>query len=578
MPSIFDRRNNKVEAPVGEDEATLVPKAYNTPRPLTAAASVVDMGSKKEIDALTRRIQSDLWQKDAWSYYDLIGELKYSSNLVAKILSRINLYAAYIDDTARVPSPIRAVEELKDVKRETPSGNASSFVRDTENVLYKLESGSGGTSGTLFAIGVNLFVAGECYLVHEPARYSVNEPAKFQVHSVNEIIQNAKGNGLSIRTRRDAKVEDYIKLPQGGYICRIWNKHPNWSDEADSSVRGVLDLCDQLLLSDRDAANTAQSRLNGGLLFIPDALDNSAEPEVEMQEDDGMTPVPSQEMENSLEEELYRGMTEAVGNSSVASSYVPTIIRGEESLGEKIRYINFDKKYDPQMNERSSHLLDRILSGLDIPKDTAKGMSNVKYSNGVLIEEQLYKAHIEPMILLICDTLTVGFLRPALRSLGYDEEYVSRAAIWYDPSAITTKPSKSEASVVLYDKKILSAEAVLRHHGFAATDAPSKEELIQRVTLERGLMSEQMSNTFWSTLMPEGLEEKMRAQAQSFTDPAAAGALNQALGGAPAVSTPAPPPPPGLVEPTGSPAENPAAQALEEEPEPPLDTDVPDAG
>ena len=510
--SIFDRRSS--EEP--ELPPTVTPVPYNAPRGLTASAVRVDMKNKKEVDAINKRRVQDKWQEEAWEYYDNIGEIKYAANLVASIMSRVNLYTGYVDRSANVPSEITDVDTLD-----------PEFVQQAEDILYLLESGNGGTSGLLRSAALNLFVTGECWLVNEPARYSTGEPSKYQIRSVQEVISTTGKNAqVVIKPRRDSKPADYLPLPQNGYISRIWRNHPRFSDEADSSLRGLLDTCDQLLLMDRAAATAARSRLSAGLLFVPDGFSNATEAEGDMDSADYV----ANEAE-SFEEELIAGITKPVEDVNSVASLMPTVIRGPEELGEKIRLIPFSREADPQLNQRAERLLERILGGLDIPKDVAAGMSSVKYSNAIIIEEQLYKAHIEPLILLICDCLTIGFLRPALRKQGWEEEKVNRAVVWYDPSQITAKPSKAEAAVTLYGMKLLGQEAVLRANGFTPADAPTELERIQRMAEERAILSDAISETILNSIIPEEMREQARQQALAMSDPASANALQTALGG-----------------------------------------------
>jgi hypothetical protein len=278
--------------------------------------------------------------------------------------------------------------------------------------------------------------------------------------------------------------------------------------------------------------------MNAGMLFVPDGLSNVSQVEGEMTPEG--VPQDIADMDESFEEELIAGLVTPVDDISSAASLVPTVVRGPDDLGEKIRYITFERAVDPQHNERAGRVLDRILSGLDVPKDVAAGMSNVKYSNAIIIEEQLYKAHIEPLVLMIVDCLTIGFLRPALRKQGYPEDIVSRAVVWYDPSAITAKPSKAEASVTLYDKKIIGAEAVLRANGFSPEDAPTDLERVQRMAEERAVLSDAMSETLINTIVPEEIRNQAREQALAQSDPSSANALQTAIGGEPVAEAGAP--------------------------------------
>jgi hypothetical protein len=108
---------------------------------------------------------------------------------------------------------------------------------------------------------------------------------------------------------------------------------------------------------------------------------------------------------------------------------------------------------------------------------------------------------------------------------------VNRAVVWYDPTAITAKPSKAEAAMSLYQMKLLGAEAVLRANGFAPEDGPTELERVQRMAEERAILSDAMSETLLDSIIPEELKNKAREQALAMSDPASANALQTALGG-----------------------------------------------
>lgn len=503
------------DLPEPEDEGnSFQPASYNTPRAITASAAKVDLKNKKEVDAIQKRRQTDKWQEEAWDYYDLIGEIKYSANIVANVLSRINLFPAYVENSGSIPSDLDSVEDKLE----------EGYADDVHNALHLLESGNGGTSGLLRDAALNLFTVGECYLVREPARYSTGEPEKWQIRSIDEITSTKGRNAtVAIKPRRDSKPNDYIPLPKDGYISRLWKTHPRYADEADSSMRGLLDLCDELLLLGRTSRASAKSRLSSGMLFMPDGLSNATQSDSDDEE------AVDAEEPDSFEEELIDAMVTPIADEGSASAVVPLVVRGPEDLGDKIKYFKFERAIDPQIIQRAGSLLDRILSGLDIPKDMAAGLSNVKYSNGVIIEEQLYKIHVEPLILMIVDCLTVGFLRPAMRSLGYDEGTISRTVVWYDPSNITAKPSKAEAATTGYEIGAVSHETWRRANGFAESDAPSPEEVAQRLAKEKGLLSEALTEKLISMIIPDGIESATR-EAQLEESGESAEALENALG------------------------------------------------
>lgn len=526
---------NKLGTATGDLAPAVTASAFNISRTITASAARIDMKNKKEVDAITKRRMASQWQGDAWEYYDLIGEVKYVANLVSSQISRVNLYVGYVEKTSNIPSIIDDVDGLD-----------PDFISDANDILYMLESGNGGTAGLLRTAAINLFVAGECWLVREPAKYSTGEPDRYQIRSIDEVVAtNGKTKQVAIKPRRDAKPADFTLLPPNGFATRIWRNHGRFSDEADSSLKGVLDICDMMLQLDRSAIAAAKSRMNAGMLFIPDGLSHAAETDSEMD------PELSNTIDESFEEELIAGFMTPVEDITSGALLVPTMVRGPADLGEKIRHIPFERSVDPQLNQLGKDLLDRLLSGLDIPKDIAHGMSSVKYSNAIIIEEQLYKAHIEPLILFIVDCLTIGFLRQALRKQGWDEKLVNRAVVWYDPSAITAKPSKAEAAMSLYGMKILGAGAVLRANGFTPEDAPTELERVQRMAEERALISDAMSETLLNTIIPEDIKNNAREAALAMSDPASANALQTALGGEPAAGA-APAPVSDTIEPAQS--------------------------
>lgn len=551
--SIFDRRTPSDSA--DSKEGAYKARPANTPRALTASAVRVNLKDKKEIESIASRRNTDQWQDEAWEYYDYIPEVSFSANLVANILSRINLYVGYVENSAHAPSELSKV----------PDGKLpEDFIDIAGDILYLLESGNGGSAGILRDAALNFFIAGECYLVREPARFSNGMQEKYQIRSVKEIINTtiSRKPTLAIKPRRDSKPIDYINIPSDGYAARLWKSHPAFGDEADSSMRSLLEVCDQLLLLERAIAAQAKAMIPAGLLFIPDGIDNGrraqadTEAPVDPDDEDYVPPMEEADFE-AFEEELIRNLLAPVGDDTSASSVIPLLLRGAPDLGEKIRHIQLSRPFDPAHSNMAQAKLDRILAGLDIPKDVAAGLSGVKYSNAILIEEQLYKAHIEPLILMIVDCLTTAFLRPALLAQGFDPAVVSRAVVWYDPSMITAKPSRAEASITLYGLGAVSLETVRRANGFSNTDAPSDMERLQRFAMEKGMLNEAVTEKVVNTIIPKELQTEIREEQLGNSDPNAVEALDNALGGtdmepvAPAASDePAGgPPPTPLLEP-----------------------------
>lgn len=323
------------------------------------------------------------------------------------------------------------------------------------------------------------------------------------------------------------------------------------SDEADSSLRGLLDLCSELLLLNRTFRATARSRLNAGALYLPDGLSVAAQGDVDIYDDDSdLDPaLVAAEAEDDFEEQLIDAMTTPIRDEESASAVVPLIIRGPAELGDKIKQFKFERSFDPALAQRADRVLERILQGLDVPKDIVTGLANVKYSNALQIDETLYKTHIEPLMLLIVDALTVVYLRPYLIASGFSPEEVNRIVVWYDPSAVSTRNDRATDADSGYDRYAVSLDTWRRAHGFSDADAPTANELAIRMMMERGAFTPELTEAMLSALAPEVMDSVRTAQ-QASSVGAIPPEVQQALQGAevvepetetPTEETPAPP-------------------------------------
>jgi hypothetical protein len=227
------------------------------------------------------------------------------------------------------------------------------------------------------------------------------------------------------------------------------------------------------------------------------------------------------------------------------------IIRGPAELGDKIKQFKFERSFDPALAQRADRVLERILQGLDVPKDVVTGLANVKYSNALQIDEALYKAHIEPLMLLIADALTVVYLRPALIAAGFDEAEVKRIVVWYDPSQVATRNDRAADADSGFDRMAVSYETWRRAHGFSAADAPDAKEIAIRLLADKGTISPEFTQAMLDAIAPEVMNAVRDAQQASSVAPVPP-EIEQILEQAASPETPAPAEeelPPALQEP-----------------------------
>jgi hypothetical protein len=535
------------------------PAAFNAFRPLTAAAVQVKMGDKNEAEQFKARRQSasSSWQAEAWEYYDAIGEIKYAFNLVASVVSRIRLYAAVIDDPSQAPVPL---EKSKTVD--------PALAGAAQRAIDRLDSAYGGQAGLLKDAALNLQVTGECYLVQIPERIGSQIPESWDVRSVDELQIDSKGNYLinPIRdiTGNSGVSKNAIRLPTDAFIGRIWKAHPRYSMESDSSLRGLLDLCAELLLLNRTFRATARSRLNAGALYLPDGLSVSASPDPDYPYDeDGEynEQYNTEEAADDFEDQLIDAMTTPIKDEDSASAVVPLIIRGPAELGDKIKQFKFERSFDDSLVARADRVLERIMQGLDVPKDIVTGLANVKYSNALQIDESLYKAHIEPLMLLIADALTVVYLRPYLIANGYSESAVSRIQVWYDPSQVATRNDRASDADTGFDKMAVSFDTWRRSHGFSDQDAPTPQELALRLAINKGAITPEFTELLLGAVAPE-LMDLVKENQQANSNAPLTPDVQQILDGGVPTEPAAAPEAPALAEPTAPTEAAPAPEAI----------------
>lgn len=478
---------------------------YRFPRAITASAAPVTRNEHRE---LANR-QYTQWQDVAWAHYERIGEVHFGFNLVANVFSRIRLYAASVADYEQVPVPLGEV--AKDQINEDLS-------RQADTLMSELISNSM-ASAVMRPFALNFSVPGECYLTN------IKEEG-WCIKSTSEI--KPVDRGFKYTATRSSTTSEKI-LPLNTYVARIWRQHPRWSREPDSSMVGVADPCEELLMLSRLIRSATRSRLNAGMLFVPDGLQvAAATPTGEDDPLDDNDQMPDQG--NTFVSSLIESMVTPITDESSVASVVPMVTTGPAEYGDKIKYITFTRESDQWLVERSDRALDRILQGIDLPKDLVAGLSNVKYMNAIVIDESLYKAHIEPMAVVLADALTEVYLRPMLKSRGFSDEDVNQVAVWYDPTEVVVRPNRSSDATVGVDHYYLSPSVWRREHGFSENDSPTEQELAAMLVTTKGQIPPDITAALYNKLLPDVLgaerEEAMANQPIPFPKSA-----QQMLGG-----------------------------------------------
>jgi hypothetical protein len=179
----------------------------------------------------------------------------------------------------------------------------------------------------------------------------------------------------------------------------------------------------------------------------------------------------------------------------------------DESIG-KIEHISFWSELSSQVTDMREAALRRFAAGTDLPQEIVLGLGDSSHWNAAEIEEQAIKVAIEPIAGAICDALTQQFLWPAMRAMG--DKDPERWVIWYSTAELTQRPDRSAEAQVLYDKGILSPEAVLRENGFNTDDLPNEDEKRREFARQVVLAKPELISALAPYVGFEGLEERFQ--------------------------------------------------------------------
>ena len=482
----------------------LVSTPYNAERrSITASAQPIKIGNPADMSKMRNLSNQHVWQQYAWEYFDLIGQIHFGSNIIASLASRLKLFPAFVDDETAIPDHITRSEVSDELKQHA------------RDAISLLSDAPGGLSGMLKTAALNTFIAGEFYLIKYRATAFNGE--YWRVHSRDEII--IENNAVYVAPYPKAQKTDFVPI-DGKFMARIWNPHPRYSEVADSSMRSIIDDCEEYTIIGRSVRATGRSRLNAGLLLVPDDLASAGADDGETQEsmDDPNSLAPYSEAESdSLEDDLLNQFVEPTQDDGSPASVAPLILRGPKESLAAIKYMTLNRDFDKQQIELYNEALNRILTGIDIPKDIVTGLADVKYANGVNVEDSLYKNHIEPMAMFICDGLTSSFLKPVLRSWGHTEEEIRNVTLWYDASSITSKPDRAESANFGYTNKLVNAAAWRRAHNFQETDAPKPKEVVESTVLQMP-PNEAIMSSVLANLLPDYVAATQAAYEESTPD------------------------------------------------------------
>jgi len=376
------------------------------------------------------------WQDDTWRFYDLIGEYRYACDWVGNMLSKASLYLT------------------KDGRPVTGSVAGVDYV-------YSLFGGPQSQGQMLREIGVHLTVAGELYIVG----LTDKGVETWRVVAATELT--SRGGRYWVSGKE-------LKSDGDPFLARIWRPHPRKYNDANSPSRAVLPILAELDALTKRIFAEIDSRLAGaGVFFVPSEM---TMPTTQSVTEDGDVDT-TQALADRFQSNLTEAMMTAIGDREDASAMVPIVVTAPGEHIGNARHITFWSDLDARSIELRTEAIRRLALGLDMPPEVLTGVADVNHWTAWSVEEGAIKAHAEPLLALVCESLTEAYLRPLLVQDGMSEEDAEHYSIAADTSLMRLRPNRSKEAFELYDRMQIDGEALRRETGFNEDDAPEPEDL-----------------------------------------------------------------------------------------------------
>lgn len=407
-------------------------------RTVVAAAMPLSGPAVTAVNRGRRRDTCEEWQRSAWYFYDVIGELRSPVTWIANMVSRATIRAVEVDPSTGLPTG--------------PTENAAA-----QRAALSVLGGPARSAQLQKVMAVGWQVPGEAWII---VRGRDNLPDEWLVISGRQL--RAKGEAWEYT---DPFTGASVQLDATrDHLFRVWDPHPDDQSKADSAVRPALPILREIEKSSQNIAARLDSRIaSNGILFIPQEMDFPLGESDSKAEAFGMY--------------LLEAMSAGISNPGDASAQVPVIAEmPSEYLGMmRDAWIDLSTAMDSAVTDLRDNSLRRLAATLDMPKEVAEGtQGETNHWSAWLISEDTFKVYVEPLLDRIGSALTEHWYHPALRAMGFTDP--ERYQLGWDTSTIVARPDETEDVNWLYEHRLISADHRRSISGVPDEAIPSDEE------------------------------------------------------------------------------------------------------
>lgn len=403
------------------------------------------------------------WQDDAFAYNILIGEVGALHALTAEMVAACN-FAIIEDDEDQLTAKITST--LTDDPRAT-------------RVMRAFTGPVGGQKELKRSAALHYQIAGESILAAFPQKDQFGVPSgiSWEFLSVSEIRterKKIKGKEVTI-VQRNSGGEDDGFLDEDASLARWWRRDPQFSGRADSPMRRVLPICRELVVLSEVVDAIAKSRLNAGMLVIPDELSLGPDDETLEQGDEV-------EGLDKFILDLTSQIAAPVEDRTSAASLVPLVLQGSAEFIDKIKMVWLSRDLNETYQTLRAELLVRIAQGLDAPPEVVTGKASLNHWSAFSVDTDFINKYVAPVGEALCQFLTVAYLRRMLvQEEGLTPEEAQRFRLVFDTSPLAHRSDEAETAAAGWDRILISDEVWLTTNGYTNSHRPGPEERKRRV-------------------------------------------------------------------------------------------------
>lgn len=435
-----------------------------------------------------------------WKWHDEIGEINYGVGRGAKIAGYAK-FGCFQKD-----------------KKGYPGKQVTNGLQG--EIMARLGSPYGGLRALIERYFTLMKVPGEGYLIRTRENADgTGEATGYDFISAREIdTASTDGSELWVPTgnRVLAANQDIrrITLPGGSgatngealhhivkakdFLGRVWRPAKQYVDLPSSPMTALDTECEllHLLTINLKAKLTSRMALNG-IFYVPNQINDirSSAP----------TGKENEFHDNKVLDRLIMAATWAVLNHEKPEAAVPIFMTGPGEQADNIKHIVMDQELYRTDMELRVELIDRLLTGLDVQKQKAKGDDTTNHWGAWANNDDELRVNVRPDLEMLAWSLTRMILYREMREANVADATIAKYTMWFDLSAAVSNTNLAEDARQASDRILINPEAARRSMGFEESDKLEGDELVRAI----GIKMDVPELALWGTPEFDAIEAKV---------------------------------------------------------------------